>query len=254
MKKKKLIFIPGFKGSFLSKKNSKKRVWLTPVEALIGKSSLELPHISSLKSEELEQDGIFEKVSLIPGIIEVDIYGRLIKFLNRFFSSIYEIIPFSYDWRRSCLDNVKQLDLFIKNNWDQSPFVLFVHSMGGLIASYYFRYGVQSLNAKENWYGTKFVDKIICCGVPFQGAPQIFLDLHKGVRTLLNKILLSSESLFSFSFLNSDGDGTVPTESAKLPNFYYNISINKEVQFSGKHRTLFNEKIARKEISNFLSN
>jgi pimeloyl-ACP methyl ester carboxylesterase len=197
MEEQKIIIIPGFKGSFLADKQTNKRIWITIFEALLGNSSLKLETHSS-EIEKLRKDGIFERVSIIPSILEIDIYGSFLQYLKKSLPSNFQVISFSYDWRKGCLENVRQLDLFIKNHCGPSSVILLAHSMGGLIASYFLRYGTQNLGSKENWYGSKFVSKIVFAGVPFQGSPRIFSDLHQGVRTLLNTSLLGSEALFSF--------------------------------------------------------
>ena len=361
MEKHKIIFIPGFKGSFLADSKSNKRVWLTFSEAIFGTSSLNISP-KSKRNENLKEDGVFQKISILPGILQVDIYHSFFKYLEKYLSSEFKMLYFSYDWRMSCLENVKKLDLFVQEHRGQYPFILLAHSMGGLIASYFLRYGTQALGSKEIWYGSKLVSKVVFAGVPFQGSPRIFFDLHQGVRTLLNTSLLSSEALFSFpssyellpisdnpfiynqdesesfsiyeidqwvenqwsifkrrisskhlkekllflkeqlknsnqfrksllsregskpetfpkvlnlvgisnptlsklyilknskksfSFINSDGDETVTTESAKLPKVFHQISKNREVLFPGKHQRLFNEKIARQEVIDFLIN
>jgi pimeloyl-ACP methyl ester carboxylesterase len=362
MEKQKIIFIPGFKGSFLADQQTKKRTWITLFQALWSNASLTIDH-QPMKADKIKEDGIFDSISIIPGILKVDIYGGFLQHLKKNLPSHFQVFCFSYDWRKSCVETAQFLDTFIKNHQVNSFVILLAHSMGGLIASYYLRYGNKGLESKENWQGTKFVSKVVFSGVPFRGCPRVFLDVHQGVRTLLNTSLLSSEAMFSFpssyellpnpdntffydqdesetlsiynsdqwlrhkwsifkkpglskeskeenliflkkqlknsihfhenlhaneksrpdafpevlnlvgisnptlsriyelgnakktfSSLNSDGDETVTTESAKLPKFFYEISQNKEVLFPGKHRKLLNEKRAIKEIFDFLMN
>ncbi len=79
------------------------------------------------------------------------------------------------------------------------------------------------------------------------------LNLIGTSKPTLSKLYIQKDPKNSFSFLYSDGDGgTVPIESAKLPKVFRNVSTNREIQFPGKHRKLFNEKIAKQEISDFL--
>ncbi|MBP0979553.1 MAG: hypothetical protein J6C55_02785 [Oscillospiraceae bacterium] len=71
----------------------------------------------------------------------------------------YDVIFFSYDWRRSNSDSARELKKFIDENY-YSNVVLVAHSMGGLVCTSY-------LTEKEN---RQKVDKFIALGTPFLGA------------------------------------------------------------------------------------
>lgn len=72
-----------------------------------------------------------------------------------------DVYFFSYDWRVSNLDNSEKLNSFIKSlNVDKVD--LIAHSMGGLVASCYYKS-----------YGSGRINKVITCGTPYEGAPKM---------------------------------------------------------------------------------
>ena len=72
-----------------------------------------------------------------------------------------EVYVFSYDWRKSNAANAKKLADVIKGLGDEKV-DLVCHSMGGLVASSYYKQ-----------YGSDKVDKVITCGTPYEGAPKL---------------------------------------------------------------------------------
>jgi hypothetical protein len=112
----------------------------------------------------------------------------------------YNLFEFAYDWRRDLPETAKELDLFIKRkrkylqqkykelygieNFDVK-FNVIGHSMGGLLARYYLRYGIQDLPQdgslpKLDWYGSKNIDILIAAGTPNGGYLDTFLEMLKG--------------------------------------------------------------------------
>lgn len=100
----------------------------------------------------------------------------------------YTCFQFDYDWRRSNVENAKKLNLFIQErseiiqterikNGDSRPvkFNLVAHSMGGLVARYYLRYGDAPLPEdgslpELNWAGAKHINNLILIGTPNAGS------------------------------------------------------------------------------------
>ena len=73
------------------------------------------------------------------------------------------------------------------------------HSMGGLIVSYYLRYGTQDIeSAVENWKGAEDLQRVVLAGVPFLGVMNSFRNMNFGVTVGWNSSLLSSEAYASF--------------------------------------------------------
>jgi pimeloyl-ACP methyl ester carboxylesterase len=131
----------------------------------------------------------------------------------------FTCFTFFYDWRRDNVENAIQLGRFIRERrqeigrraparvailrqkgdpeslreadeieaWLQSGyrFDLVAHSMGGLIAHYYLRYGESDLPAdgsapEVTWAGAAEVDRLIQVGTPNFGAVDALRQLHGG--------------------------------------------------------------------------
>ncbi len=101
---------------------------------------------------------------------------------NRELSNAFE---FSYDWRRSIDENAIELGFFIqqisqflklqRGNKKPIKFDIVAHSMGGLIARYFLRYGKQLLPTDGslpllNWSGSANIDNVIIIGTPNGGS------------------------------------------------------------------------------------
>ncbi len=102
----------------------------------------------------------------------------------------YTCFQFDYDWRRDNVENARRLHEFIlqKRAYVTSElqerygvinqdvkFDIVAHSMGGLVARYFLRYGDADLPengtiAVPTWAGAKFVDNAILVGTPNAGA------------------------------------------------------------------------------------
>lgn len=110
---------------------------------------------------------------------------------------------FCYDWRRSIAENAIELGKFIRAKqallqseyrmrYGTSPetirFDLMGHSLGGLVARYYMRYGETPLpdegapDPAITWAGAKNVGKLIQIGTPNSGYLDTVIELVNGLR------------------------------------------------------------------------
>lgn len=114
----------------------------------------------------------------------------------------YTCFQFAYDWRRDCVENAARLHEFILerrqyvlaerarrygHHHDDVKFDIIAHSMGGLIARYYQRYGNADLPADGSmpgltWAGAQHVDRIILIGTPNAGSVKALRELVEGVK------------------------------------------------------------------------
>ncbi len=112
----------------------------------------------------------------------------------------YNCFQFDYDWRRSCAENASLLAKFVKKqkayveaeNYKRYgkkgdvKFNIVAHSMGGLVARYFLRYGDQGMPVSGkpnlNWSGAKDVNKLIMVGTPNGGSIKAANQLVNGMR------------------------------------------------------------------------
>ena len=113
------------------------------------------------------------------------------------------LFVFYYDWRRSIAENAVELGNFIRAKQamlggeyrvrygtvpEPIRFDLMGHSMGGLIARYYMRYGETPLPEEGTpdpaitWAGAKNVGKLIQIGTPNSGYLDTVIELVNGLR------------------------------------------------------------------------
>jgi pimeloyl-ACP methyl ester carboxylesterase len=117
----------------------------------------------------------------------------------------FTCFQFDYDWRRDIVETAQKLDTFIKVKKKyveqeierrfkiknhKVKFDIVTHSMGGLIARYYIRYGTQELPQdgslpRLTWAGSKFIDKVIMVGPPNAGSIDALRILINGYKPAL---------------------------------------------------------------------
>jgi pimeloyl-ACP methyl ester carboxylesterase len=112
----------------------------------------------------------------------------------------YTSFQFAYDWRRDLVEAAKQLHEYIleKRTYVQNEiakrhglenkdvkFNIIAHSMGGLVARYYLRYGAADLPDDGSlppltWAGSRFVEQVVLIGTPNAGSIDGFRNLVEG--------------------------------------------------------------------------
>lgn len=192
------IFIHGIRGSFLVTEAGE-RAWLSVGDVLSGgERSLALPFPGQRPAPvfgPLRPDGVMTRLTLAPLLVERDIY---LGFLNFGMERLPGFLPFAYDWRVDAREAVKRLHETI----EQLPAArvnLIGHSLGGLVALYYLRYGGGGAAAGLTWAGAKRVSRAVFVGAPFRGAPAFLRDLLEGAPVGSNTRLVSREAAFTFA-------------------------------------------------------
>ena len=115
--------------------------------------------------------------------------------------SHFTCFQFGYDWRRDNVENARRLHQFIlekkkyirmertkrfgRDADEEIKFDIVAHSMGGLVARYYLRYGPNEpppLNAtiKIPWSGCENVERLILVGTPNAGSAEAVTTLVNG--------------------------------------------------------------------------
>jgi pimeloyl-ACP methyl ester carboxylesterase len=109
----------------------------------------------------------------------------------------FTCFQFAYDWRRDNVENARLLHAFILEKQAfvtkklmerygkvdrEVRFDIVAHSMGGLIARYYLRYGTQDPEDGPdlNWDGARYVERAILVGTPNAGSAAAIVDLVEG--------------------------------------------------------------------------
>ncbi len=197
-----IIFIPGFYGSHLVQASDEKVVWISAAQALFGRKTAARVGFGVPGELTLVPAGILQRVPIVPGIYSRDFYGRFLKRLQREKGSRAQIHHFAYDWREDYYQTVQKLGELIESLQTQGVqrISIIAHSMGGLIASYYLRYGTQQPEtAIENWQGAQVIGRVVMVTVPFAGSLIVFRNMKWGAKFGLNTSLIKADALASFA-------------------------------------------------------
>ena len=114
----------------------------------------------------------------------------------------FTCFQFAYDWRRDVSETAVLLHDYIEQSYAYAQqqyrerygienadikFDLVAHSMGGLVARYYLRYGNQPLPddgslPKLTWAGAHRVGRVLLVGTPNLGSTQAIVEMKDGMR------------------------------------------------------------------------
>jgi pimeloyl-ACP methyl ester carboxylesterase len=221
-----VIVVHGFLGSKLKNRRLNRVVWgkFSTWDSLTGFSDRQLYDLSLKMSksnnltqldESVEPFAFLEKISVqfMGFSIQINAYEDMLKILRNAgyvqygkplpkTKHFYSLFPFYYDWRRDLPYNAARLEKYILekrlymqqkykklygiNNYDVQ-FDIVAHSMGGLVARYFLRYGGNDLPAdgsipKLDWKGSRYIDKLLIVGTPNAGYLDTCLELINGLQ------------------------------------------------------------------------
>ncbi|RLB45468.1 MAG: hypothetical protein DRI90_28410, partial [Deltaproteobacteria bacterium] len=176
------------------------------------------------------------QLSLFFGIISVDVYKQIIRTLGaggytdqvyvdstsvRYAEDHFTCHSFWYDWRKEGgeleLHRARELEAWLARGF---RFDIVAHSMGGLIARYYLRYGAEDLPADGSeptvtWAGAKEVDQLIMVGTPNLGSMEALKQLTQGY-----------EPSFLLPFYDPAVLGSMPSIYQLLPRVRHKLVLD----------------------------
>lgn len=201
-----VIVIPGLFGSKL--RRADEVLWPGGLQRLLFSDYPELALRIDAQTLQPQPDGI-EAFDIADQVLGIDFYGPLIQTLARYGGyspgRLGESVPqgvrryyvFPYDWRQDNVSHAAALDRLIEqiraDHGDPELRVdLVAHSMGGLVARYYLRYGPEDVldGAPKliTLYGAARVRKLILLGTPNFGAVSALHGFLRGEPVGLGRI------------------------------------------------------------------
>lgn len=192
-----IVFVPGYRGTFLLDRQSKTPVFINLRQALFGNKTLTRrdPMLGFLNPNHLVPGRVIDAIPVIPYLYDYQGYGPLINKMRSYTQNATPVIPFPYDWRESPEDVASELEKTIqKLAKTHSSIALFCHSYGGIICAQYLRYPMAG-----EWSSLTTVNRVVTLGTPFSGTVQMMIDFIEGKDIWLNQTLLSPEANGSFT-------------------------------------------------------
>lgn len=202
-----VVVLPGIMGSGLLRPDGT-RVWLNLRNAM-GQYKLSLPLALPLSEcgDDLTPGALLGTDEIVPRLFGFTEYYDLLELLTSVgfrparetgaVGMVHHV--FAYDWRRDLVESARKLDETLEALADargdrNTGFNIVGHSMGGLIARYYLRYGTAQPEpgAPVTWAGARRIRNLILVAVPNGGGIHALEALLLGNRVGLSYTTLAS--------------------------------------------------------------
>ena len=197
-----LIFIPGFYGTRLVQKANGRLVWISARQAVFGSRTAARTGFGVSGALDLVPGTVLDRMPVIPGLYALDVYRDFLDDLSTSLGAQTQIHLLGYDWREDYFEAVKTLARLVHEleAQDARSITLIAHSLGGVVASYYLRYGDQAPEAaRETWEGARRLDAVVMATAPFQGSMTAFRNMKHGVKFGLNTSLINPHAFSTFT-------------------------------------------------------
>ncbi|MBI3722959.1 hypothetical protein HY251_03240 [bacterium] len=193
------VFVHGMKGSFLVTEDGE-RAWLEASDLLSsGERSLALPPGGEERFGPLHPRGVLTRFTLFPVLATADVYLPWLEYGKE---RLPGFVPFVYDWRidarEAVLSLARRIEALAAKRRGDLRVNLVGHSLGGLVALAYVRYGGGDPERGITWAGARFVKRLVLAGAPFGGSPSFLRDILLGDKIGRNVRLLAPEAMASF--------------------------------------------------------
>jgi pimeloyl-ACP methyl ester carboxylesterase len=178
------VIVPGILGSRLERPDGSE-AWLNMGNAF-GYHDLRLPPTLPLRSsrDSLRPLGLIGVDGIVPRIFGFNEYADLLGLLknagfhrnvrdNGGRGAVFHV--FAYDWRRDLVEAARRLGdhldaLAAARGEEDARFNIVGHSMGGLVARYYLRYGGAEPGGPVTWAGARRISELILVATPNSGS------------------------------------------------------------------------------------
>src|SRR5262245_56200825 len=200
------VVVPGILGSQLLRPDGTE-VWLNFGNAL-GYHDIGLPITLPLSAsrDDLRPGPLLGTDRILPRMLGFPEYADIVELLEeagfrrggrRARQPDYHI--FSYDWRRALVESARELHTVLEalaeaRGDPEARFNIIGHSMGGLVARYYLRYGTAEPNedAPITWAGARRIRNLVLVAVPNGGSLYSFEAILNGNRVGFSQTTLAA--------------------------------------------------------------
>ena len=198
------VLIPGILGSQLLRPNGT-QAWLNLGNAF-GYHDLQLPLSPSATRDELRPGPLLGTDAVLPRVFGFTEYADVIDLLEDAGFTAGRRRPgrpdyhvFAYDWRRDLVESARSLhehlEALAEAQGDPlARFNLIGHSMGGLVARYYLRYGTAEPgeDAPVTWAGARRIRQLVLVATPNGGSVPALSAILNGERVGLSYTTLAA--------------------------------------------------------------
>lgn len=198
------VIVPGILGSQLERPDGT-AAWLNAGN-VFGHHDLRLPARLPLVDcmDQLCPGGLIGVDAVLPRLFGFTEYADLLQFLDRAGfhrdarrdggrGAVYHV--FTYDWRRDLVESARKLGERLEAMADargdrNARFNVIGHSMGGLVARYYLRFGEAEPGGPVTWAGARRIESLVLVATPSAGSIASLDAVLNG-----NRVGLSSTTL-----------------------------------------------------------